>query len=856
MALSSLQENASRLSARIQETIAERTRDMSFGKSPNAALFDTAEDKVKQIRKQLDSSQDREKLEAMKRLIAMISKGRNVSEFFAQVVKNVASSNLEIRKLVYIYLLRYADQEPDLALLSINTFQKDLSDSNPLIRAMALRVLSGIKVPVIGSIVALGIKKCATDLNPYVRKAAALAIPKCYSLDPTQHGALMSILSLLLREQSPIAVGSVAVAFDSICPDRLDLLHQHYRRLCRLMVDADEWGQINLLELLTKYARKMLNKPPEIVEKQETNETQDFLDEKDDGMDPDLDLLLDCAEPLFQSRNPAVVMAVVRLFYYCAPLSYRVKVVKPMLRLMHISPEIGGVVLGDLLLVASDEPKLLKDHIPRFYIRTTDPSHTKRRKLHLLVALLDEDNQSTLLREFKDCLRDTCDSVVVEAIHAIGRCARLVPNARDECLRALMGLMRSHHDVAVNASVLILKSLIISFATSDASAALSLISRLALRLPRVKHAQARAAIIWLVGQYAADESSASPSANGGVPDRPAGITRWAPDILRQGAQTFAAEADIVKLQVVTLAAKLVVLSPADERLGLLSQYVLSLARYDSSYDVRDRARMMVSLLRGVNEKVAGNILGMEEDIDESKRGVVLRQAQVRLVLFGGKAAPPDTSFGGYQHPNAVLGSLALLLNKFVEGNRALPDWPEEGTDTSLRETEEDRPMAQYAQATVKSMTGFGSGSMPAVPTPITLTPAGGSSPAGSAPHEARSNWTDLDKFYASTSEEEEEDDEEEEEETEEEEKLPPAPKAQPVTAPATGAWGGPEYDEDEDEDEDEEEDEEDDGEEDELEEEEARTQPLLKPTGAAAMNWGTSSVIVEDRDPAGWGSTS
>ncbi|KZP00657.1 hypothetical protein CALVIDRAFT_533665 [Calocera viscosa TUFC12733] len=854
MALSNLQENAARLSARIQETIAERTRDMSFGKSPNAALFDTAEDKVKQIRKQLDSSQDREKLEAMKRLIAMISKGRNVSEFFAQVVKNVASSNLEIRKLVYIYLLRYADQEPDLALLSINTFQKDLGDSNPLIRAMALRVLSGIKVPVIGSIVALGIKKCATDMNPYVRKAAALAIPKCYSLDPTQHSALMSILSLLLREQSPIAVGSVAVAFDAICPDRLDLLHQHYRRLCRVMVDADEWGQINLLELLTRYARKMLNKPPEVVEKQEANETQDFLDEKDDGMDPDLDLLLDCAEPLFQSRNPAVVMAVVRLFYYCAPLTYRVKVVKPMLRLMHISSEIAGVVLGDLVLIAADEPKLLRDHIPRFLIRTTEPSHTKRRKLHLLVALLNEDNQSTLLREFKDCLRDTCDSVVVEAIHAIGRCARLVPTARDECLRALMGLMRSHHDVAVNAAVLVLKSLIISFATTDAAAATSLISRLALRLPRVKHAQARAAIIWLVGQYAADESSASLPANG-HPDIPAGVARWAPDVLRQGAQTFAVEADPVKLQLITLAAKLVVLSPADNRLSLLSQYVLSLARYDSNYDVRDRARMIGSLLQGVNAKAAGSSVWSEEVVEESPGGVVLRKEQVRVVLFGGKVPPPDTSFGGDRHPDAVLGSLALILNKSVEGNRVLPEWPEEGTDSSLRETEEDRPMAQYAQATVKSMTGFGSGSMAAVPTPITLTPAGGSSPAGSAPHERRAEFTDLDKFYASESSEEEEDEddeEEEEEETEEDEEVPQAPKPQPVAAPATGPWGGPEYDEVED-DSDEGEEEEEEGEE---EEEEARSMPLLKPTGAAAMNWGASSVLAEERDPAGWGSTS
>ena len=121
------------------------------------------------------------------------------------MVKNVASHNLEIRKLVYIYLLRYAEQEPDLALLSINTFQKDLSDPNPLIRAMALRVLSGIQVPMIGSIVMLAIKKCAADISPYVRKAAALAIPKLYQsvIRPLAHISLLQATVGQLRLHAP-----------------------------------------------------------------------------------------------------------------------------------------------------------------------------------------------------------------------------------------------------------------------------------------------------------------------------------------------------------------------------------------------------------------------------------------------------------------------------------------------------------------------------------------------------------------------------------------------------------------------------------------------------------------------------
>jgi AP-3 complex subunit beta len=103
--------------------------------------------KEKEIKDLLCSNFDRDKLNALTTLFGMMSDGKNAREHFADVVKLCTSTtSFAVRKLVYVYLLHYADQEPDLALLSINSFQKDLSDSNMLIRAMALRVLSSIKV--------------------------------------------------------------------------------------------------------------------------------------------------------------------------------------------------------------------------------------------------------------------------------------------------------------------------------------------------------------------------------------------------------------------------------------------------------------------------------------------------------------------------------------------------------------------------------------------------------------------------------------------------------------------------------------------------------------------------------------
>jgi AP-3 complex subunit beta len=78
----------------------------------------------------LDSNKDSLKLEAMKRIIGMIAKGKNASDLFPAVVKNVVSKNVEIKKLVYVYLMRYAEEQQDLALLSISTFQRALKVKN------------------------------------------------------------------------------------------------------------------------------------------------------------------------------------------------------------------------------------------------------------------------------------------------------------------------------------------------------------------------------------------------------------------------------------------------------------------------------------------------------------------------------------------------------------------------------------------------------------------------------------------------------------------------------------------------------------------------------------------------------
>ena len=118
--------------------------------------------------------------------------------FFPAVLKTLSNPYPSTRPLVYNYLIHHSESDPDTALLAINTIQKSLSDSNPRVRAMALKTMSGIQVPVISQIVSLAIKKGVSDLSPIVRKAAAMACVKCARLDPSTKPQIEEYLATLL----------------------------------------------------------------------------------------------------------------------------------------------------------------------------------------------------------------------------------------------------------------------------------------------------------------------------------------------------------------------------------------------------------------------------------------------------------------------------------------------------------------------------------------------------------------------------------------------------------------------------------------------------------------------------------
>lgn len=74
-----------------------------------------------------------------------------------------ASENIELKKLVYLYLINYAKTQPELTLLAVNTFVKDANDPNPLIRALAVRTMGCIRVEKITEYLCEPLRKALRD---------------------------------------------------------------------------------------------------------------------------------------------------------------------------------------------------------------------------------------------------------------------------------------------------------------------------------------------------------------------------------------------------------------------------------------------------------------------------------------------------------------------------------------------------------------------------------------------------------------------------------------------------------------------------------------------------------------------
>uniref|UniRef100_A0A669QSG9 Adaptor related protein complex 3 subunit beta 1 n=1 Tax=Phasianus colchicus TaxID=9054 RepID=A0A669QSG9_PHACC len=450
--------------------------------------------------------------------------------------------------------------------------------------------------------------------------------------------------------------GSVVMAFEEVCPDRIDLIHKNYRKLCNLLVDVEEWGQIVIIHMLTRYARTQFVSPwktDENVEEEynennfyESDEEQKEKDQKvkkNYAMDPDHRLLLRNTKPLLQSRNAAVVMAVAQLYWHLAPKSEAGIISKSLVRLLRSNREVQYIVLQNIATMSIQRKGMFEPYLKSFYVRSTDPTMIKTLKLEIMTNLANEANISTLLREFQTYVKSQDKQFAAATIQAIGRCATNITEVTDTCLNGLVCLLSNRDEIVVAESVVVIKKLLQTQPAHHGE----IIKHMAKLLDNITVPVARASILWLIGEYC---------------ER---VPKIAPDVLRKTAKSFINEDDLVKLQILNLGAKLYLTNSKQTK--LLTQYVLNLGKYDQSYDIRDRTRFIRQLI-----------------VPNEKSGALSKYA--KKIFLAQKPAPLlESPFKDRDH--FQLGTLSHTLNSRATGYLELSDWPEVAPDPAVRNVE-------------------------------------------------------------------------------------------------------------------------------------------------------------------------
>lgn len=79
-------------------------------------------DELAEIKEQLASNRVEDKKDALKKVIALMTIEKDVSTLFIDIVNCMQQGDIEMKKLVYLYIINYADEKPDLALLAVQSF--------------------------------------------------------------------------------------------------------------------------------------------------------------------------------------------------------------------------------------------------------------------------------------------------------------------------------------------------------------------------------------------------------------------------------------------------------------------------------------------------------------------------------------------------------------------------------------------------------------------------------------------------------------------------------------------------------------------------------------------------------------
>ncbi|KAJ8764856.1 hypothetical protein K2173_010321 [Erythroxylum novogranatense] len=520
----------------------------------------TKKGEIPELKEELNSQYKDKRKDAVKKVIAAMTVGKDVSSLFTDVVNCMQTENLELKKLVYLYLINYAKSQPDLAILAVNTFVKDSQDPNPLIRALAVRTMGCIRVDKITEYLCDPLQRCLKDDDPYVRKTAAICVAKLYDINAelVEDRGFLESLKDLLSDNNPMVVANAVAALAEIQESSsrpiFEVTSNTLTKLLTALNECTEWGQVFILDALSKYKAADAREAENIVER---------------------------VTPRLQHANCAVVLSAVKMILQQMELITSTDVVRnlckkmapPLVTLLSAEPEIQYVALRNINLIVQRRPTILAHEIKVFFCKYNDPIYVKMEKLEIMIKLASDRNIDQVLLEFKEYATEVDVDFVRKAVRAIGRCAIKLERAAERCISVLLELIKIKVNYVVQEAIIVIKDIFRRYPNTYES----IIATLCESLDTLDEPEAKASMIWIIGEYAERIDNAD-------------------ELLESFLESFPEEPPQVQLQLLTATVKLFLKKPTEGPQQMI-QVVLNNATVETDNpDLRDRAYIYWRLL--------------------------------------------------------------------------------------------------------------------------------------------------------------------------------------------------------------------------------------------------------------------
>eukprot|EP00357_Protocruzia_adherens_P001477 CAMPEP_0115019144 /NCGR_PEP_ID=MMETSP0216-20121206/29252_1 /TAXON_ID=223996 /ORGANISM="Protocruzia adherens, Strain Boccale" /LENGTH=911 /DNA_ID=CAMNT_0002390525 /DNA_START=118 /DNA_END=2853 /DNA_ORIENTATION=- len=515
---------------------------------------------LKELEDELNSNDKNRKKEAVKKIIAAMTVGKDVSSLFPHVTKCMITSNIELKKLVYLYIINYAKSQPDLAMMAVNAFRRDASErSNPLIRALAVRTMGCIRVEKIIEYLCEPLKDALSDEDPYVRKTAAICVAKLYDINAelVEDHEFLQLLQRLLSDGNSMVVSNAIAGLTEISESRgenvLPLDSSTMGKILTALNECTEWGQVFILDALANYTPADPKEAESIIER---------------------------VIPRLSHANAAVVLSTIKVMMKYMDLITNAETIRGLCRkmapslvtLLNNEPEIQYVALKNINLIVQKRANILEKEVRVFFCKYNDPIYVKLEKLEIMIKLADNKNIDQVLHEFKEYANEVDVDFVRRSVRAIGRCAIKLEKAAERCVQALLELIGTGVNHVIQEAIIVIKDIFRKYPNKYES----ILKKLCDNLKILDEPEAKSSMIWIIGEYA-------------------DLIENADDLLNHFLEGFNDEPPLVQLQLLTAIVKLYLQKPDDTE-DMITE-VLKLSTEESENpDLRDRGYIYWRLL--------------------------------------------------------------------------------------------------------------------------------------------------------------------------------------------------------------------------------------------------------------------